>query len=93
MGHKGVGWIIQGLGGSYSKGVVHTGVRGSSRGRVGNAGVDGSCWVAVVWGWGGYVGVGWGGSCRVGSGGSSRGGAKWVIQRWDGVGHEKYRKY
>ena len=25
---------------------------------------------------------GWGGSCR--------GGVGWVIQRWDGVGHEKY---
>ena len=58
---------------------------GSSR-----VGVGGSCWVGVVWGWGGYVGVGWGGSCRVGSGGSSRGGVRWFIQRWDGVGHEKY---
>ena len=44
-----------------------------------------------MWGWGGYVGVGWGGSCRVGSGGSSRGGVRWVIQRWDGVGHENIK--
>ena len=51
----------------------------------------GSCWVGVVWGWGGYVGVGWGRSCRVGSGGSSRGGVRWVIQRWDGVGHENIK--
>ena len=61
MGHAGVGWIIQGLGGSCRGRVVHTGVGwvmkrwgGSSRGGVGNAGVGGSCWVEVVWGWGGY---------------------------------------
>ena len=46
---------------------------------------------AKMLGWGGVgMGVGWGGSCGVGSGGSSRGGIRWVIQRWDGVGHEKY---
>ena len=47
------------MGGSYRDGVGHEGVGwgGSSRGGVGNAGVGGSCWVGVVWGWGGYVGV------------------------------------
>ena len=44
----------------------------------------------------GGVGMGWVCRCGVewvmqgGSGGSSSGGVRWVIQRWDGVGHEKY---
>ena len=58
MDHTGVGWVMQGRGGSYRGGVGHEGWGGSSRGGVGNAGVGGSCWVGVVWGWGGYVGVG-----------------------------------
>ena len=72
----GVGWVMQGWGGSYRGGVDHTGVG----------------WVIQGWGWSqrggvGHAGVkwvmqGWGGSCRVG--------VRWVIQRQDGVGHKKY---
>ena len=69
MDHTGVGWVMQGRGGSY-------------RGGVGNAGVGGSCQVGVVWGWGGYVGVGWGGSCRVGS---YRGGMGWVMKNIENI--------
>ena len=55
---------------------------GSYRGGVGHAGVGGSCWGVVVWGWGGAC------RCRVG----------WVMQGWGQlghtevglVGHEKY---
>ena len=70
MGHVGVGWVMQGCGGSCRGGVgwVMQGWGGSCRG-----------W--VMQGWGGvghvgvgHVGVGWGGSCRVGWSGSCRGG-------------------
>ena len=51
MGHAGMGWIIQGWGGSYMGGVGHTrvglvtkGWGGSCRGKVGHAGV-GVRWV------------------------------------------------
>ena len=80
MGHAGVGWIIRGWVGHAGKGWFIQAWGGSSRDVVGNAGVGGSCWVGVVWGWGGYVGVMWGGSCRVGSGGSYRGGMGWVMK-------------
>ena len=38
----GVGWVIQGWGGSQIGGVGHAGVGGSCRGRVGHTGVGGS---------------------------------------------------
>ena len=57
MGHAGMGWIIQGWGGSYKGGVGH-------KGWVGHAGVK---WVMQEWGvscrGGGQVGhteAGWG---------------------------------
>ena len=70
----GMGWVMQGWGGSYRGWVGHAGKgwSGSCRGGVGHAG--------VVWGWGGHVGVGWGGSCRGGSDGSYRGGMGWVMK-------------
>ena len=70
MGHAGVGWVMQGWGGSYRGGVGHTRVRlvtkgwgGSCRGEVGYAGV-------------GWVMQGWG------SGGSYRGRMGWVIKKY-----------
>ena len=75
MGHAGVGWVMQGWGGSYRGGVDHTGV-GQTRVGLVTKGWGGSCR--------GEVGhAGWGGSCR--------GGVRWVIQRQDGVGHKKYK--
>ena len=77
MGHAGVGWVMQGWGGSYRGGVDHTGVGWVIQGvglviqRVG-----------LVMQRGEGVMQGWGGSCRVG--------VRWVIQRQDGVGHKKY---
>ena len=66
----GVGWVMQGWGGSYRGGVGHTRVRlvtkgwgGSCRGEVGHAGV-GVRWVMQGWG----------------SGGSYRGRMGWVIK-------------
>ena len=44
MGHVGVGWVMQGWGGSCRGGMSHPGV-----------GWGGSCWGGV-----GHVGVGWG---------------------------------
>ena len=74
MGHTGVGWIIQELGGSCRKGVHNTGVGWVMLG-----------WCGVGMGWTCRCGVG--GSCRggmghavVGSGGSYRGGMGWVMK-------------
>ena len=68
VGHAGMGWIIQGWGGSYRGEVGHTrvglvtkGWSGSCRGEVGHARV-------------GWVMQGWG------SGGSYRGRMGWVIK-------------
>ena len=58
----GVGWVMQGWGGSYRGGVGHTRVEWVMQGRVGHTGVG---WVIQWWGgscWGvvGHAGVGWG---------------------------------
>ena len=75
VGHAEVGWIIQWLVGHAVKGWFIEGWGGSSRGGVGNAGV-GWCGDGVgMWVWGGV---------------GHAGGFMWVIQRWDGCGHEKY---
>ena len=67
--------------------------RGPNRGGVGHA--EGGMGHTLV----GWVIQGWGRSCRGGVGhagmgwcGSCRGGVRWVIQRQDGLGHEKYWK-
>ena len=59
MYHTGVGWVMQGWGGSYRGGVGHEGWCGSCRGGVGHASVGwgGSCRGAV--GHAVHVGVGW----------------------------------
>ena len=74
----GVGWVLQGWGGSCRDGVDHTGVGwgGSYMGGVGHTRM-------------GLVTKGWGGSCR-GEVGHTGVGIRWVIQRQDGVGHKKY---
>ena len=74
VGHTGVGWVMQGWGGSYRGGVDHTGVG----------------WVIQGWGWSqrsGWVMQGWSGSCKGGvghagweSGGSYKGRMGWVIK-------------
>ena len=87
MDHTGVGWVMQGRGSSYRGGVGQAEVGWVMQGWVGHAGLG---WGGVGMGWVCRCGVGWGGSCRMGSGASSRGGVRWVIQRWNGVGHEKY---
>ena len=90
----GVGWVMQGWGGSYRGWVGHAGKGwfiqgwgGSWRGGVGHAGVG---WVMLGWGgvgmgWahrGGVGHAGWGqvGHAGVGSGGSYRGGLGWVMK-------------
>ena len=55
-GPIGVGWVMQGWGGSQRGGVGHAGVGWVIQGW------DGSCWGR---GGVGYVAVVWGGSCRV----------------------------
>ena len=50
MGHVGVGWVMQGWG-------------GSCRGRVSYGGMG---WHGSWWGGVGHIGVGWGESCRGG---------------------------
>ena len=43
MGHVGVGWVMQGLGGSCWGVVCYVGWGGSCKGGVGHAGWGGSC--------------------------------------------------
>ena len=94
MGHAAVGWVIQDWGGSQRGGVGHKEVGWVMQGEVGPAGMGGSYWV----GWcGNGVGHVWvGGSCRSWVGHAGMGWVmqgwrvRWVIQKWDGVGHEKY---
>ena len=64
----GVGWVIQGWGGSYRNEVGHEGVEWVMQGRVGHTGVGwvmqgwvghaGVRWVMLGWGAVGHVGVG-----------------------------------
>ena len=71
----GVGWVMQGWGGSCKDGVDHTGVE----------------WVIQGWGWSqrggvGHAGVKW---VMQGGVGHSGVGVRWVIQRQDRVDHKK----
>ena len=69
MGHAGVGWVIQGWGGSCRGGVGHAVVGWVMQGW------GGSCWGGWCGDGVGHAGVGWGGS-----GGLYRGGMGWVMK-------------